>query len=100
MAAALAALPSTGVTRITSSPQLEDLQGSTRLPVVVLLTDKTETPSLYKSLGLRFKGRLKLAEIRTADLSPEELAAIGGDQDLPSLLVLRPGGAMDRFQGV
>ncbi len=99
VAAALAELPSKGVVRIKSSPQLEDVKASTRLPLVLLLTDKSETPALYKSLSLRFKGRLKLCELRTSDLKAEEIEAIGGLRDLPTLMVLRKDGDLEQFEG-
>ena len=95
---ALGLLPQSAVTVITKPAQLEPFfkkcapgaGGAKWGACALLFTAKGETSALYKSLALRYKGRLALGEVRNANAElaarfnvtaqPALLAVCGGDE--------------------
>ena len=64
--AVLAQLPDTFITALKSTADLEAFKGGSGLPKVVLASAKPRATPLYKSLSLRFRGRLAFATVRAA----------------------------------
>lgn len=62
---------------------------------MVLYTDKTRSSALYKSLSLRFKGRLAFAEVNSK--AADVLEAQGVTQ-VPKLVVLK-GEQVEEYSG-
>lgn len=62
--AALGLLPDTFVTTIRGQSEFDSFKEAGELPKVVLLSSKARATPLYKSLSLRFKGRLAFALVR------------------------------------
>jgi protein disulfide-isomerase A6 len=65
-------------------------------PLVLLFTDKEASTALYRSLSLRFRGRLRFAQARAADA---ELAAAFGVTAAPSLVVQLASGDRVTYDG-
>ena len=59
----LAQLPDTFITTIKSAADFEAFEGASALPKVVLASAKAKATPLYRSLSLRFKGRLAFATV-------------------------------------
>ena len=84
--AVLAQLPDTFITAVRGAASLEAFKATNELPKAILASAKTKTTPLYKSLSLRFKGRLAFAAVRTAGLLPLMCKAAGaaaGNVSLP-----------------
>ena len=90
-------LPEDRVTRIADADALARARTDAgHLPVAVLVTAKETTGSLFKSLALRFRGRVAFAEVHVSD-APDVLASVPGLADPatiepPALLLFPPGG--------
>ncbi len=80
-----AALPSTYISKVRDTSCYSNFTTASTVPKVVLFTDKSKTSALYKSLSLRFKGRLAFAEVsnKASDLIEEH-----GVTQFPKLVVL------------
>ena len=101
-------LPDDRVTRIADADALARARtDASHLPVAVLVTAKETTGSLFKSLALRFRGRVAFAEVHVSD-APDVLASIPGLADPatiepPALLLFPPagteGGDVERHGG-
>ena len=87
--AATAALPS-HVVAVTDKT-LDGFKANGTAPKALLLTQKTETTALLKSLSLSLKGRMLLGEAR--ETSAKATAAALGADSFPSLYVMPDGGA-------
>lgn len=64
--AVLAQLPDTFITTVRGAASLDAFKAASELPKAVLASAKTKATPLYKSLSLRFKGRLAFAAVRAA----------------------------------
>ena len=90
-------LPEDRVTRIADADALARARTDAgHLPVAVLVTAKETTGSLFKSLALRFRGRVAFAEVHVSD-APDVLASVSGLADPatiepPALLLFPTGG--------
>jgi protein disulfide-isomerase-like protein len=97
----LGMLPGMGVTKVSSVDKLNAWLnkdcGSTTSKAkwgtcILLLTKKSETSALYKSLALRYRGKLAFGEVREADSSGSEIAGLlGGVNNFPTLLAVCNG---------
>ena len=89
------ALPASHISRLKDAPSYTNFTTTSTLPKVVLFTDKSRTSALYKSLSLRFKGRLAFAEVssKAADVIEEQ-----GVSQFPKLVVLK-GEQMEEYSG-
>eukprot|EP00191_Tetraselmis_sp_GSL018_P004106 CAMPEP_0177607256 /NCGR_PEP_ID=MMETSP0419_2-20121207/17813_1 /TAXON_ID=582737 /ORGANISM="Tetraselmis sp., Strain GSL018" /LENGTH=681 /DNA_ID=CAMNT_0019101811 /DNA_START=384 /DNA_END=2429 /DNA_ORIENTATION=- len=65
-------------------------------PLVVLATTSKSTTPLYKALALRFRGRLRFAEVHSD--TAEGLDELKADS-FPQLTVLLPDGAKEKYEG-
>lgn len=52
--------------------KLDAFKAAGGLPKVVLASAKSKATPLYKSLSLRFKGRLAFAAVRATGLTPQQ----------------------------
>ena len=79
------ALPSTHISKLKDAASYSNFTTTSALPKVVLFTDKTKTSALYKSLSLRFKGRLTFAEVnnKASDVIEQQ-----GVEQFPKVVVL------------
>jgi hypothetical protein len=80
-----AALPTTHISKLKDAPSYSNFTTTSSLPKVVLFTDKPKTSALYKSLSLRFKGRLAFAEVNNKASDIIEQQAV---EKFPKLVVL------------
>jgi len=80
-----AALPSTHISKLKDAPSYSNFTTTSSLPKVVLFTDKPKTSALFKSLSLRFKGRLAFAEVTSKASDVIEQQAV---EKFPKLVVL------------
>ena len=62
--AVLAQLPDTLITTVRGAASFDAFKAASELPKVVLASAKSKATPLYKSLSLRFKGRLAFAAVR------------------------------------
>lgn len=90
-----AALPSTHISKLKDAPSYSNFTTTSTLPKVVLFTDKPKTSALYKSLSLRFKGRLAFAEVTSKASDVIEQQAV---ERFPKLIVL-DGDQMQEYSG-
>lgn len=90
-----AALPSTHISKLKDAPSYSNFTTTSSLPKVVLFTDKPKTSALYKSLSLRFKGRLTFAEVNSKASDIIEQQAV---EKFPKLVVL-DGDHMQEYSG-
>ncbi|KAL0035526.1 hypothetical protein WJX77_010582 [Trebouxia sp. C0004] len=90
-----AALPSTYISKLKDAPSYSNFTTTSSLPKVVLFTDKPKTSALYKSLSLRFKGRLAFAEVTNKASNVVEQQAV---EKFPKLIVL-DGDKMQEYSG-
>ncbi|KAL0020067.1 hypothetical protein WJX79_001481 [Trebouxia sp. C0005] len=90
-----AALPSTQISKLKDAPSYSNFTTTSSLPKVVLFTDKPKTSALYKSLSLRFKGRLAFAEVTNKASDVIEQQAV---EKFPKLVVL-DGDQMQEYSG-
>ena len=90
-----AALPSTHISKLKDAPSYSNFTTTSSLPTVVLFTDKPKTSALYKSLSLRFKGRLTFAEVNSKASDIIEQQAV---EKFPKLVVL-DGDHMQEYSG-
>ena len=68
--AVLAQLPDTFITTVRGAAKLDAFKAASELPKVVLASAKSRATPLYKSLSLRFKGRMAFAAVRADWLLP------------------------------
>lgn len=90
------ALPASQISKLKDASSYTNFTTTSTLPKVVLFTDKSRTSALYKSLSLRFKGRLAFAEVnsKAADVIEEQ-----GVSQFPKLMVLK-GEQTEEYSGV
>ena len=87
--AALALLPDQYIQRLSSAADFESFRGNSTIPAAVLITTKPASSPLFKSLSLRFKGRMAFAE---AQDTAADVAAALSVQTFPKLVVIpKPG---------
>ena len=89
------ALPASHITKLKDAGSYTNFTASSALPTVVLFTDKPKTSALYKSLSLRFKGRLAFAEVSS---KAAEVVEQQGVHAFPKLLVLK-GDEVEEYSG-
>ena len=94
---ALNLLPKQDVTLLSSQDSLEtwldkECAGSNRKArwgaCMILFTDKSQTSPLYKSLALRYRGKLSFGEVQSRN---KELTALLGVTNFPTLLAVCNG---------
>ena len=82
-----AALPASQISKIKDASSFSNFTTTgSSLPKVVLYTDKTRTSALYKSLSLRFKGRLAFAEVNN---KAGDVVESQGVTHFPKLVVMK-----------
>ena len=87
--AAFALLPDQYIQRLSSAADLKGFRGNSTMPAAVLITTKPATSPLFKSLSLRFKGRMAFAE---AQNTAADVAAALSVETFPKLVVIpKPG---------
>jgi len=91
-----AALPSTHISKLKDAPSYSNFTTTSSVPKVVLFTDKPKTSALYKSLSLRFKGRLAFAEVTNKASDVIEQQAV---EKFPKLIVL-DGDKTQEYSGI
>lgn len=94
--AATAGLTDALIKRPLSLTELNEFLSSAAVPTVLLMTEKKKTSTLFKSLSMRFRGRLAFAEIRDAT---GEIAKKFGVKQSPSLVVVSSEGNATTYEG-
>ena len=87
--AAFALLPDQYIQRLSSAADLESFQGNSTTPAAVLITTKPASSPLFKSLSLRFKGRMAFAEAQ--DTVADVAAALSVETYPKLVLIPKPG---------
>lgn len=92
-----AALPASQINKIKDAASFSNFTtAGSSLPKVVLYTDKARTSALYKSLSLRFKGRLAFAEVNS---KAADVVAHCNVTQFPKLVVMT-GAQEEEYSGV
>jgi len=74
--------PSQAVTRVASAEELKQVEG----PLAVLLTERSTTSALAKSLGVALRGRLRIVEVQAPSDLSEAMSSAG---DLPKFYAMK-----------